>query len=68
MLLTSAILRQSWYYQKENNAELVDVGIMFGIARFFCGILMHMLINDRVLNGLSMMKYAVNHEWKFAAP
>ena len=50
------------------NGESEDVGIMFGISRFFCSILMHMLINNRVKNGLLIMKYAVNHEWKFQAP
>ena len=29
---------------------------------------MHIILNDEMFNGLKMMKYAVNHWWKFSNP
>ena len=44
--------------------ELPDIKI--GLARFICGMIMHIQCNDEIVNGLKMMKYSVNHWWKFA--
>ena len=35
------------------------------LARFVCGIVLHMLLSTELEQGLIMMKYAVNHPWKF---
>ena len=35
------------------------------ICRLIAGILLQMIINSEVQNGLSIMKYSVNHYWKF---
>ena len=29
---------------------------------------MHIIINDEIFNGLKIMKYSVNHYWKFSNP
>jgi len=36
------------------------------LARFICGILMHINLVMRVKQGMSMMKYSLNHPWKFS--
>lgn len=33
--------------------------------RFVAGMIMHVQVNSEILNGLRMMKYSVNHWWKF---
>ena len=35
------------------------------LCRLIAGILMQMIINQEVKNGLQKMKYSVNHYWKF---
>ena len=35
------------------------------ICRLIAGLLLQMIINSEVQNGLSIMKYSVNHYWKF---
>ena len=40
--------------------------IKIGLTRFICGMIMHMQCNDELVNGLKMMKYSVNHYWKFS--
>ena len=35
------------------------------MARFLCGIVMHINLADRVNQGMRMMKYSLNHQWKF---
>ena len=34
-------------------------------ARFICGIVLHVFLSAELKQGLTMMKYAVNHSWKF---
>ena len=43
--------------------EIPNVSIAF--TRFISGMIMHVLINNEIKNGLNMMKFAVNHPWKF---
>ena len=35
------------------------------IGRFVCALIMHITLTSELEQGLSMMKYAVNHHWKF---
>ena len=35
------------------------------ISRFICGIVLHMQLQDELKQGLSKMKFAVNHSYKF---
>ena len=35
------------------------------IARFICGMVMHVSLQGELLMGMSMMKYSANHPWKF---
>ena len=35
------------------------------MARFIVGIVMHINLGDRVQQGMRMMKFSVNHKWKF---
>ena len=35
------------------------------LARFICSIVMHVSLSDSLDLGFKMMKYALNHPWKF---
>lgn len=35
------------------------------ICRFFCAIFMHINLSDELAQGFNLMKYAMNHPWKF---
>ena len=39
--------------------------ILVVITRFFCGIVLHFSLNDKLAQGLQMQKYVLNHYWKF---
>ena len=39
------------------------VNIVF--ARFMCGIVLHVSLSGELKTGMNLMKYAVNHPWKF---
>lgn len=41
----------------------VSVAIVF--ARFICATILHLSLVDEVSHGLDMMKYSVNHSYKF---
>ena len=43
--------------------EELDIWTVF--ARFICGIVLHVALSAELKQGLGMMKYAVNHHWKF---
>ena len=34
-------------------------------ARFICGIVLHVSLSAELRQGMNLMKYAVNHHWKF---
>lgn len=34
-------------------------------ARFICAVILHLSLTDEVTDGLKMMKYAVNHDYRF---
>jgi hypothetical protein len=38
------------------------------IAKFICAIVLHMELQDEGYQGLNMMKYALNHKWRFEHP
>ena len=35
------------------------------LARFLCAIVLHITLTDEIKQGFNMMKYSVNHPWKF---
>lgn len=37
-------------------------------ARFIAIMIMHIYVLDEIMNGMGMMKYAMNHWWKFKYP
>ena len=39
--------------------------LKIGLTRFVCGVVMHIQCDKEFQNGLRMMKYSVNHYWKF---
>ena len=41
----------------------IDIFMVF--ARFVCGIVLHMILSPELEQGLLLMKYALNHRWKF---
>ena len=36
-----------------------------GLTRYFCGLILHVYLSQETRQGLDMMKYAVNHPYKF---
>ena len=42
--------------------------IEVGLARFMCGVLLHYSMSDHIRHGLDMMKFSLNHPWKFKDP
>ena len=42
--------------------------VEIGFSRFIAAMVMHILINDEIYNGMKMIKYSVNHPWKFSNP
>ena len=55
-----------------NNGEvdfaLIPPTIEVGFARFVAAMVLHIIINDEIFNGLKTIKYSVNHPWKFSNP
>lgn len=49
----------------DENFQRPDIGLLMVLARFVCGTVLHMLLSNELQQGLLMMKYAVNHPWKF---
>ena len=43
-------------------------GLMRSFCQFIAGILMQMYLNHEVAGAMKMMKYALNHPWKFQYP
>lgn len=58
-------------YEQLTTPEMVEAfkeppaneGIVF--ARFLCAIFLHISLTDETKQGFNMMKYAMNHPWKF---
>jgi hypothetical protein len=44
---------------------VAQCGIPIMFARFICATILHLSLIDEVSAGLEMMKYAVNHSYKF---
>ena len=42
-----------------------QLSVEFGVTRIVTMIIMHMLMTDEFDQALNMMKYALNHPWKF---
>ena len=40
-------------------------GVKIVLARFMCAIFLHITLVDETKQGLAMMKFAMNHPWKF---
>ena len=35
------------------------------LCRFLCAVFLHITLSDEIKQGFVMMKFALNHEWKF---
>jgi hypothetical protein len=46
----------------------MPASIWIVIARFICGIIMHMSLQDELRTGLSIMKFTLNHSYRFDNP
>jgi len=42
--------------------------VEIGFTRFIAAMVLHIIMNDEIYNGLKMIKYSVNHPWKFSNP
>ena len=40
--------------------------VEIGFTRFIAAMVLHIIMNDEIYNGLKMIKYSVNHPWKFS--
>ena len=54
-------------YTEYETVEIVDTAIKpeIGIVRLFVGLVTHILLTEAMTGGIEMMKFAVNHPWKF---
>ena len=66
MCLTVTILQS--HIKGLEEAEKQDASVMFDLSRFFCCMVMHMSCSNKIDYALKMMKYLINHEWKFKRP
>jgi len=52
---------------KNGDLDISNVpDIKIAMARFICGMVLHVQCSGEIQNGLLMMKYSVNHYWKFS--
>ena len=42
--------------------------VEIGFSRFVAAMVMHIIMNDEIFNGMKMIKYSLNHPWKFSNP
>ena len=42
--------------------------VKIGLTGFISGMIMHIITNEEMKNGMRMMKYAANHWWRFSNP
>ena len=42
--------------------------LQIGFTRFVAAMVMHIYLHAEIFNGLKIMKYSINHEWKFKHP
>jgi len=50
---------------QQDNFSTNPNGVTIVLARFMCAIFLHITLVDKTKQGLAMMKYAMNHPWKF---
>ena len=58
-ILVDASLNEEFEFK-----EVPDTKI--GLSRFICGVIMHIYCTNEIFNGMRIMKYALNHHWKFS--
>lgn len=60
------IVSENQIFFVDNRANYTPpAGIAVVVVRFICAILLHLTVSDEMSQGLSMMKFAVNHYWMF---
>ena len=54
----------------QNSEEIFSESppVEVGFSRFVAAMVMHIMMNDEIFNGMKMIKYSVNHPWKFSNP
>jgi len=62
-------------YSRRDSADSVVFGdislndnISISFSRFLAIMIMHVYVLDEIKNGMQIMKYAMNHWWKFKYP
>ena len=53
-------------FKLELTVETASVSLI--LARFIAIMIMHIYVLDEIQNGMTMMKYSMNHWWKFKYP
>lgn len=57
--------------QPDQSGDIPQKGVIVNpsivLARFVCGVVLHLLLQPELSQGMSMMKYALNHPWKFVS-
>ena len=48
--------------------DIKDLSVAIVFSRFIAIMVMHIYVLDEIQNGMAMMKYAMNHWWKFKYP
>lgn len=57
-------VEEEWDQDDKINLQVLPK-IKIAYIRFVAGMIMHVQVNEEIKNGMNMMKYSVNHWWKF---
>ena len=68
MILVSFIALQVYDDDAIEDALKTPPTVEMGFSRFIAAMVMHIILNDEIFNGLKMIKYSTNHTWKFSHP
>ena len=57
-------VEEEWVLETKMNLQILPK-VKIAYIRFVAGMIMHVQVNREIVNGMRMMKYTVNHWWKF---
>ena len=71
LVLCQILLILFLFKEALTNVDMVDAlktqpdGVSIVLCRFLCGIFLHINLSDELEQAMSLMKYSMNHPWKF---
>ena len=65
LLLILFLFREAFSYDSVDLFKKPATDIDIVMCRFLCAVFMHISLSDELVQSFHMMKYALNHPWKF---